>query len=148
MLTFIRTIERAIGDPDNGVILVEGFLLFNNDSLTHLFDRQYLMHVELEHLLERRNGRMYELKDAKDTDFWIDPPGYVEEVVYPMYLHHHRHFIQASSQNNMTVLNSSLHDLETLGNLILEDLKTQMVESLSSTLPSSAENSAPTNNTV
>lgn len=99
------------------LLLVEGFLLHQLPQWIHQQSTQLLgdtiglyvhFHVDLPVLLERRAQRQYLItkeqeenldkdKDGQGLDqrndkvlqYWTDPDGYVEHVVYPRYLEYH-----------------------------------------------------------
>lgn len=48
-------------------VLVEGFLLFSNDQVSSLFDVKICLHVTLDELKRRRQGRMYPLNAMDDA---------------------------------------------------------------------------------
>ncbi len=66
------------------VVLVEGFLLFAEDRFDALFDVVIWLDIDLSTMKERRAKR------GTYAGFWDDPPGYVENIVWPSYLHYHR----------------------------------------------------------
>lgn len=78
------------------VLLVEGFLFYFNEtpqcpelpSLMCLFDTRLLLHTTLERALLRRRDRM---SYVTVEGFFDDPPGYIENIVWPNYVMYHQH---------------------------------------------------------
>lgn len=66
------------------LVIVEGILLVHENSpLTSLFDMTIILSGLKTDLAKRRAAR-----EAYETmsGFWVDPPGYFEEVVWPAYI--------------------------------------------------------------
>lgn len=88
--------------PRIHLLFIEGFLLYHPEpepepanttpdslpTLTSLFDLKILLHTTLALALERRKKR----QDYVTLEGWFeDPPGYLENVVWPHYLQYHQH---------------------------------------------------------
>lgn len=78
------------------VLFLEGFLLYFNETLKRielpplisLFDIRLFLHTTLEYALLRRKARMSYVTVA---EFFDDPPGYIENIVWPSYVKYHQH---------------------------------------------------------
>lgn len=111
------------------ILIVEGFLLFPTLQ-QETFDLSILLHIELQDLLQRRSMRIYPSTSTTTTnnnteEFWTDPPGYVEEVVYRNYLKYHDRFLLDKLDDGscvfqgMHIINSSLLSINDCINFIL-----------------------------
>jgi len=78
------------------ILILEGFLVYFNETphtkepstLLSLLDARLLLHTTLTHAASRRKIRMTYITAE---DFFEDPPGYMENVVWPNYVKYHRH---------------------------------------------------------
>ena len=78
------------------ILILEGFLLYFNETphttelppLLSLLDARLLLHTTLTHAVSRRKIRM---TYVTVEGFFEDPPGYIENVVWPNYVKYHRH---------------------------------------------------------
>ncbi|RPB28075.1 P-loop containing nucleoside triphosphate hydrolase protein [Terfezia boudieri ATCC MYA-4762] len=78
------------------ILILEGFLLYFNETphtkelspLLSLLDARLLLHTTLTHAVSRRKNRM---TYVTVEGFFEDPPGYIENVVWPNYVNYHRH---------------------------------------------------------
>jgi nicotinamide/nicotinate riboside kinase len=71
------------------ICIVDGFLLFSEEmkEVRDLFDLRLLLRVNYEIMKRRREARSgYTTLEG----FWEDPPGYVDEIVWPGYVRDHR----------------------------------------------------------
>jgi nicotinamide/nicotinate riboside kinase len=71
------------------ICIVDGFLLFSDEmkEVRDLFDLRLLLRVDYEMVKTRREARG---GYATLEGFWEDPPGYVDEIVWPGYVRDHR----------------------------------------------------------
>lgn len=115
--------EKNSGKPS--VLIIEGFLLFNGGKVfDKIFDMKYLLHLSFKDLAERRKSRLYPLqKDGEDI--WEDPDGYVESVVYPLYLKYHDNII-AGNISDVKLIDSSSKDIKSISNVIWRELSTKL----------------------
>lgn len=79
--------------PDNRsqprVVLVDGIMLFHQSSpLLDLFDVKLMLRAPYAELKKRREARE---GYATLEGFWTDPPGYFDQIVWPGYVHNHKH---------------------------------------------------------
>ncbi|KAF8420057.1 hypothetical protein EV426DRAFT_566872 [Tirmania nivea] len=78
------------------ILILEGFLLYCNETphnkelppLISLIDTRLLLHTTLTQAVSRRKIRM---SYVTVEGFFEDPPGYIENVVWPNYVKYHRH---------------------------------------------------------
>jgi nicotinamide/nicotinate riboside kinase len=75
------------------ICLIDGFLLYSDpvkpsipESITALLDLKLFLRATLAQMIERRGKRAGYVTLG---DFWIDPPGYVEDVVWSNYAREH-----------------------------------------------------------
>lgn len=75
-------------DWETPIAIVDGFLLFSEDmaEIRQLFDVKLFLRTSYETAKERREARSgYVTLEG----FWEDPPGYVDSIVWPNYVHDH-----------------------------------------------------------
>lgn len=83
---------------DARIVLVDGFMLFHDPQVAGLFDVRLFFHSSFETLLARRNARKgYETQDG----FWVDPPGYFSEFVWPAYAESHSYLFKKNDVNGV-----------------------------------------------
>lgn len=71
------------------ICLVDGFLLFSQDmeDIRSIFDVRLFLRTSYETAKRRREARTgYVTLEG----FWADPPGYVDKIVWPNYVHDHK----------------------------------------------------------
>jgi nicotinamide/nicotinate riboside kinase len=76
------------------IVIVDGFLLFAEglENMMELFDIKLLLTVDYETMKRRREAR----KGYMTIEgFWEDPPGYVDDIVWPNYVKDHKFLYQA-----------------------------------------------------
>ncbi len=77
------------GWQDRRICIIEGFLLFSEDmkEIRSLFDVKLFLWTNYETAKRRREARIgYVTLEG----FWQDPPGYVDQIVWPNYVHDHK----------------------------------------------------------
>lgn len=78
--------SATFGDGDIKVVLVDGFMIYNNQDLASRFDVKLLIRAPRATLKKRRAARSgYKTLDS----FWVDPPFYFDEFVYKAYAENH-----------------------------------------------------------
>lgn len=82
------------GDGDEGspprVCLLDGFLLYSPPTFSRVMDL-----IDIRLFLQVSHARATQRRGARDgyvtlEGFWKDPPGYVDDVVWPNYVEAHR----------------------------------------------------------
>lgn len=77
---------NSINDDKYEVVIVDGFMIFNNTEISKKFDLKILVRAPYEVLKKRRASRKgYQTLDS----FWVDPPYYFDEFVYESYRANH-----------------------------------------------------------
>lgn len=72
--------------PQFKIVIVDGFMLFNDDDTRSQLDIKILIRAPYEQLKRRRAARAgYQTLDS----FWVDPPYYFDEFVYKSYTETH-----------------------------------------------------------
>ena len=113
-----ETVQRAIANtkewfaglklPDNmkhiQICLIDGFLLFSDPlkpsipkSITNLLDLKLFLRVTLAQMIERRGKRSGYVTLG---NFWVDPPGYVEDIVWVNYAQEHAWMFDGGDADN------------------------------------------------
>lgn len=78
------------------ILLIEGFVIFNDSTLLSLCKLKFHLHIPYEKCFERRRRRTYEPPDVL---------GYFERCVWPMYM---QHFAEFKDRADVRVLNAEL----------------------------------------
>lgn len=86
-----QRIEKAVREVGwkRRICVVDGFLLFSEDmkAVRELFDVKMFLRTSYATAKRRREARSgYVTLEG----FWEDPPGYVDTIVWPNYVHDHR----------------------------------------------------------
>lgn len=82
-------LQTSAGWQDRRICIVDGFLLFSQDMqhIRSLFDLKLFLRTSNETAKRRREARSgYVTLEG----FWQDPPGYVDKIVWPNYVRHHK----------------------------------------------------------
>nr|KAJ3423163.1 ribosylnicotinamide kinase [Polyrhizophydium stewartii] len=111
------------------VVLVDGFLLFQDPRVYLEFGAAFFLRASFETLLARRNARERYITaegviecwresrmpdaDAPVAGYWEDPPGYFEEFVYPAYLRNNKLILDGKLAQQHADLHASLTILDT-----------------------------------
>lgn len=76
-------------DGDNVLwLLVDGFMLLSDPNITRLLDHRIFVTASYDTLKQRRGARQgYHTL----LDYWVDPPGYFDAIVWPEFLRAHQH---------------------------------------------------------
>lgn len=78
---------------EQGLVIVEGFLLFHDPRLFELCTQRIFIHIDFETAMRRRceRGRCYTARPY----FWT----YAEAIIWPSYLQHNHEFIADGNAN-------------------------------------------------
>lgn len=92
---------------DYQIVLVDGFMLFHEDKLLELFDLKLFYYATHDCLKTRRSKRK---GYSTVAGFWVDPPNYFDDYVWPAFEKYHKHLFENDDVNGQ--LNShSINDL-------------------------------------
>jgi len=81
---------------DFQLVFIDGFMLFHDPSLFSLFDINLFYYASFETLKVRRESRAgYNTVDG----FWVDPPHYFEQIVWPAYEESHKYLFEGHDIN-------------------------------------------------
>lgn len=84
----LRVKLSSVIESDLKVVLVDGFMIFNDEELMKKFDIRVFVRAPYEVLRRRRHARAgYKTLES----FWVDPPYYFDEFVYRAYREEHKH---------------------------------------------------------
>lgn len=82
------------------VVIVDGFMMFHDDSILNLFDLKLFFRAPYKVLKQRRQKRSYKTLEGS----WVDPPFYFDEFVYKYYNLNHKHLFENSDVENGSLL--------------------------------------------
>lgn len=107
---YLNTVETTGRRPK--VILVDGFMMFQNDKLLHLLDVKILFTASYETLKRRRESRKGYNTVA---GFWVDPPNYFDDFVWPEYFKNHQRFLNSGNEVDENDVRSNGGNLNEFG---------------------------------
>lgn len=110
----VQEANRATDDSSYSLLLIEGFIIFNDRQLTQLFDKKYFIKLDYSTSAARRIHRTYDPPD---------PPGYFDAVAWPEYS---RHLDQVQDQKDIDYIDGC-QSLDSLHKTLLTDLQTLLV---------------------
>lgn len=93
------------------VVLVDGFMLYHDKAISDLFDVKLYFRAPYAMLKARREGRA---GYTTEEGFWVDPPGYFDQIVWPQYVLSHKHLFVNDDVNgvlNQNSIDSGLQDI-------------------------------------
>ncbi|SCU96113.1 LANO_0E12508g1_1 [Lachancea nothofagi CBS 11611] len=94
-------------DSDAKIIIVDGFLMYNDPELAAKFDLKILIRAPYATLKKRRAARSgYQTLES----FWIDPPFYFDEFVYKTYRECHSQFFEGGNVEGALKKGAGIHD--------------------------------------
>ncbi|XP_072261220.1 nicotinamide riboside kinase 2 [Pyxicephalus adspersus] len=85
--------RSASSNSDVQILILEGFLLYNNKLLASMCTERYYLTIPYDECKRRRSGRNYTVPD---------PPGLFDGHVWPMYLKH-RHEMKQSGVSIVSI---------------------------------------------
>jgi len=83
-----RTVRDGAGPEATKVAIIDGFLLYSDDmeAIRQMFDVKLFLRTDYKTAKSRREARSgYVTLEG----FWEDPPGYVDQIVWPNYVKDH-----------------------------------------------------------
>jgi len=116
--------------------LVDGFLLYWDQETVDTLDARIFLRVPYDVLKKRRSERSgYATAEQMNSEgeFWKDPPGYFEQLVYPAYVDAHRAIFTDADVENGSPLLPDLKLIEPL-QMTMDDIVTSGCEELVSVL--------------
>ncbi|KAK6458998.1 uridine kinase activity protein [Scheffersomyces xylosifermentans] len=93
----LKEIAHNIPNLDKSLlVLVDGFMLFHDPEIIQLFDVRLFFHASYKTLKQRREARKgYNTVEG----FWVDPPNYFEDMVWPAYEISHKYLFENNDVN-------------------------------------------------
>ncbi|KAI5969696.1 NRK1 [Candida margitis] len=81
------------------LVFIDGFMLFHNPEIIKLFDIELFFHASFDTLKKRRESRGgYNTVEG----FWVDPPDYFANIVWPAFVNSHKYlFIDENVANRL-----------------------------------------------
>ncbi|KAF9925453.1 ribosylnicotinamide kinase [Linnemannia zychae] len=73
------------------IVILDGFILYVDEELRKMIDVKFYLTAPYETLKERRESRK---GYATLEGYWVDPPGYFDNVVWPNYLKFNEPFVK------------------------------------------------------
>lgn len=116
------------------VVLIDGFMLYHDTAISDLFDVKLYFRAPYEMLKTRREARA---GYATEEGFWVDPPGYFDQIVWPQYVLSHKHlFVDGNVDGVLSQdsVDSGLQDIFNDATKPIYSLVLLALETISSTL--------------
>ena len=79
------------------IIIVDGFMLFHDPYVSDLFDIKLFYHASYNTLKTRRSNRQ---GYSTVAGFWVDPPNYFDDFVWPAYENSHKYLFKNGDINS------------------------------------------------
>ncbi|KAI8994972.1 P-loop containing nucleoside triphosphate hydrolase protein [Pilobolus umbonatus] len=108
---------RDIESKDVTLIVVEGFMLFTENTIWKHFDRNYFITASKSTLHTRRESRR---GYTTIQGFWEDPPGYFDKIVWPEYLKWNASLLNPSKKDDIMKFNTDYNTVEDITHSILK----------------------------
>lgn len=105
LATFELEILRYKGEQ---IVFVEGFMLFHDPKIIQLFDINLFFYASYETLKNRRESRQ---GYSTVAGFWVDPPNYFLNIVWPEFEKNHK-YLFANNDVSSSLTAHSLNDLK------------------------------------
>ncbi|KAI9030940.1 hypothetical protein CLU79DRAFT_694562 [Phycomyces nitens] len=107
--------------PDTMFLIVEGFMLYQDEDLCNEIDCKLFITASYETLKTRREARK---GYATKLGTWVDPPGYFDDIVWPQYVRWNR---QENVAQAMMVFNTDRSSIEETSSRAVDYLHTQFI---------------------
>ncbi|GAB5591581.1 ribosylnicotinamide kinase [Umbelopsis nana] len=123
----LRAMVPADVEEHTRLIIVDGILLFCDPLIYNEFDCSIFIHAGKETLKQRREARQGYITQE---GYWVDPPGYFDQLVWPQYVKWNSHLFP---DGNHTELNpNTIKDLLVMNsdNESIEQIATAAVKAL------------------
>ncbi|CAO3677318.1 unnamed protein product [Umbelopsis ramanniana] len=130
-LSHLREMIPKDVDSEFRLVLVDGILLFWDPLIYKQFDCSFFIHAGKDTLKQRRESRQgYVTQEG----YWVDPPGYFDQLVWPQYEKWNSHLFPDASHNQPK--QNSIHELLIMNSDTenIEELATKAMNSLISHL--------------
>ena len=118
------------------IVLVDGFMMFHDDSILNLFDVKLFFRAPYKVLKERREKRSYKTLEGS----WVDPPFYFDEFVYKYYNLNHQHLFKNNDVEKESLLPDYSNHIVMYENggsnddLSVEDILSDILKQLNSSI--------------
>lgn len=116
------------------IFLVDGFMMFHDDSILNLLDVKLFFRAPYKTLKDRREKRSYTTLEGS----WVDPPGYFDDFVYKFYKLNHKHLFEHEDVEHGKIADSYKGDIILYENgdsdVKLEDILMDILQQLSARL--------------
>ncbi|CAH2350441.1 nicotinamide riboside kinase [[Candida] railenensis] len=104
----LATFEQEVSQySEEQIVFVEGFMLFHDPDIIKLFDINLFFYASYETLKNRRESRQGYNTIA---GFWVDPPNYFSNIVWPEFEKNHKYLFNNEDVND-TLTKYALDDL-------------------------------------
>ncbi|XP_054646640.1 muscle-specific beta 1 integrin binding protein isoform X2 [Dunckerocampus dactyliophorus] len=117
-VTLLSSPDVANPEKQIHILIVEGFLLYNDPQLLDVYDKCYYITIPYEECKRRRSTRQYTVPD---------PPGLFDGHVWPMYLKHRREMEDSSLHIEYL---DGLKSKEDIYNQVYEDIQNNLLNRL------------------
>ncbi|KAG2194189.1 P-loop containing nucleoside triphosphate hydrolase protein [Mucor mucedo] len=101
-------------------IIVEGFLLFCDEDVCANLDNKFFVTASRQVLKKRRESRPgYKTLQG----YWVDPPGYFDQIVYPQYLLWNSHLLDPKTIDpSIQILNTDNTSVKEMTTVVINSL--------------------------
>ncbi|KAG0669943.1 ribosylnicotinamide kinase [Maudiozyma exigua] len=128
---FLKALRDKIKHIDNSykLVIVDGFMLFNDPKISTCLDLRLLIRAPYETLKRRRNARSgYQTLDS----FWVDPPYYFDEFVYKSYEESHRSLFKDNNVEGTLTAEaaSEIDDFNNDDGVLIQDSLTWVIDKI------------------
>lgn len=144
---FFEQLKEKCGqiDADVKIVLVDGFMMYNNSKITSKLDLKILIRAPYEVLKRRRAARPgYKTLDS----YWVDPPYYFDEFVYKSYKDAHSYLFIGNDVEGKLDPSSNIHEYSNNDDSAIEDAVSWVCREILSFLGGSLKPALPQKNTA